>query len=60
MKEAHVLVPPEHPRHLVGHQVHHLDAQHGAVDEEVAALVENGVLPIQGIGRLARFRAKKK
>lgn len=47
LKKSHVLVPPEHPGELVGDQVDHLDAQHGAVDQKVAALVEDRVLSVQ-------------
>lgn len=45
-------MPAEDPRDLVGHQVHDLDAQHGAIDEEVPALVEDGVLPVQRVRSL--------
>lgn len=47
LKKSHILVPPKNPCELVGDQVDHLDAQHGAVDQKVAALVEDRVLSVQ-------------
>lgn len=47
LEKSNILVSSEHPGELVRHQVHHLDPQHGAIDKEVPALIEDRILSVQ-------------
>lgn len=59
LQEADVLVPAQDGREPIGHEVNDLHPERRAVHEEVAALVEDSVLPVERIRSLLAAAATK-